>query len=155
MSELQTDAATSARMGRVRQRDTLPELAVRRAVRELGIRFRVQNRDLPGSPDLANRRRRFAVLVHGCFWHRHRGCCAATTPKRNRAFWEQKFAANQARDRRVVRQLRLLGFRVMVIWECETKDERALSRRVRAFFGRVQDAPNAKSPRTGHACGME
>jgi DNA mismatch endonuclease (patch repair protein) len=107
-------------MGRVRQKATLPELLVRSALAELGQRYRLQNRDLPGSPDLANRRARWAIFVHGCFWHRH-GCSATTTPTRNRDFWEAKFARNVARDARAIAALEELGYRVIVIWECETK----------------------------------
>ena len=117
---LRVDDATSARMARTRQSGTAPELVVRQALRQLGHRYRVANRDLPGSPDLANRRRRWAIFVHGCFWHRH-GCKATTTPSNNREFWEAKFARNEARDARVARELRAEGFVVIVVWECDTK----------------------------------
>jgi DNA mismatch endonuclease (patch repair protein) len=117
---LQVDDATSARMAGVRQKGTRPELLVGRLLRTLGRRYRLSNRDLPGSPDFANRRARWALFVQGCFWHRH-GCSATTTPTRNRAFWEAKFARNLARDARSSLALRALGYRVIVIWECETK----------------------------------
>lgn len=116
-----TDAATSRRMADVRQKDTTPELAVRRALTLLGLRYRVRNRDLPGSPDIANRSGRWAVFVHGCFWHRHPGCVRTTMPKRNRALWIKKFEGNVMRDVRAIAALRKLGFRVITIWECETK----------------------------------
>lgn len=119
---LLTDPETSARLGRVRQKGTRSELEVRRLLRGLGHHFRVNNRNLPGSPDIANRRRAWAIFVHGCFWHRHPGCRRATTPKRNRAFWEAKFATNQERDRRVVAALRALGFRTITVWECEVDE---------------------------------
>ena len=96
---LTTTRAISARMGRVRQRGTSPELAARRIVYALGLRYTLNNRDLPGSPDLANRSRRFVIFVHGCFWHRHADCVRASTPKRNRTFWRNKFAHNERRDR--------------------------------------------------------
>jgi DNA mismatch endonuclease (patch repair protein) len=117
---LLVDDATSARMALVRQRGTAPELVVRGLLTALGHRFRLRNRDLPGSPDIANRRQRWAVFVHGCFWHRH-GCKATTTPGNNRAFWEAKFERNVARDRRTQGELEALGYRVLVVWECETK----------------------------------
>jgi len=82
----------------------------------------VHNRDLPGSPDIANRARKWAVFVHGCFWHRHVGCKRTTTPTRNRSFWIEKFRANIARDARVQAVLRSEGYRVIVVWECETED---------------------------------
>jgi len=131
-----TDAATSRRMADVRQRDTTPELAVRRALTMLGLRYRVRNRDLPGSPDIANRTRKWAVFVHGCFWHRHPGCVRSTTPKRNRAFWKKKFEANVERDARAVAALRERGFRVVTVWECETEvDPARLVRLLRHCFG--------------------
>jgi DNA mismatch endonuclease (patch repair protein) len=117
---LQLDRKTSSRMARIRQMDTAAELTVRRILTALGYRYRVRNRDLPGSPDIANRRHGWAVFVHGCFWHRHRKCLRTTTPKRNRSFWEEKFAANIRRDRRVQRELRNLGITSLVVWECET-----------------------------------
>jgi DNA mismatch endonuclease (patch repair protein) len=117
---LQVDDATSARMAGVRQKATQPELLVASLLRRLGQRYRLNNRDLDGSPDFANRRGRWALFVHGCFWHRH-GCSATTTPTRNREFWEAKFARNLARDARCAEALRAAGYRVIVIWECETK----------------------------------
>jgi DNA mismatch endonuclease (patch repair protein) len=110
-------------MRRQRQKDTQPEILVRRALHRLGHRFRVQNRDLPGSPDAANRKRRWAVFVHGCYWHAHEGCPRHTIPKRNRAFWLEKFRANRARDERAAAELREQGYRVFTIWECEVGGE--------------------------------
>lgn len=122
------DEVTSRRFGSFPRRDTTPELLVRRALHGAGIRFRVHNRDLPGSPDLANRRARWVVFVHGCYWHHHEGCPRATVPKRNREFWSAKFAANRERDARVARRLEDLGFLVVQIWECETQRPAALAR---------------------------
>ncbi len=116
---LVTDVATSRRLSRVRQHGTAPELAVRQALRALGIRYRLQNRDLPGTPDLANRRARWAIFVHGCFWHHHEGCKLATIPKRNRVFWVEKFRSNRLRDERTEKELVASGFRVIVVWQCE------------------------------------
>ena len=131
---LKVDAATSARLALIRQHGTAAELAVRRLATALGLRYRVRNRDLPGSPDLANRARRWAVFVHGCYWHSHEGCVRATVPKRNRAFWRGKFAANRARDLRALAALRGMGYATAVVWECElTRPElvrRRLERRI-------------------------
>lgn len=135
------DQATSRRMAGVRTRDTSPEMLVRSAVNRAGLRFRVNNRDLPGSPDVANRVRHWAIFVHGCYWHRHAGCSRATTPKRNAVFWRAKFAANVERDARSIRRLRALGFRVATIWECVAADPTKLGRAVEAFATKVeQDA---------------
>ncbi len=124
-------------MAGVRQHDTSPEQAVRRLLRRLGHAYRTSNRDLPGSPDAANRSRRWAVFVHGCFWHRHAGCPRTTTPKRNRAFWEEKFVSNQRRDERSLAALRRLGFRVAVVWECQVEERPdAVTRRLEKLLGR-------------------
>ena len=129
------DEATSERMAGIRQKDTAAELVVRKGLHELGHRYRVRNRDLPGSPDVANRSRRWAVFVHGCYWHRHEGCRRTTTPKRNRDFWQAKFDANVKRDRRVQRELRDLGYRVVVVWECGTADPVELAHRMAQVVG--------------------
>src|SRR5262245_16648915 len=106
-------------MGRVRQKRTSPEQAVARFLQARGLRFRYNVRGLPGTPDLANKRRRFAIFVHGCFWHRHKRCRKASTPSTNRAFWLAKFSANLRRDRLRAAQLRRLGYQVIIVWECE------------------------------------
>ena len=134
---LLVDAETSARLARIRQKDTAAEQAVRRVLHQLGLRFRIRNRDLPGAPDAANRTRRWVVFVHGCFWHSHTGCYRATVPKRNREFWVTKFADNRARDMRVLRALRRRGYRALVVWECELDDVEKLSHRLRTFAKRV------------------
>lgn len=127
-----TTVAISVRMGQVRHQGTSAELAVRQMARLVGLRFTVKNRDLPGSPDLANRLRRVAVFVHGCFWHRHRNCTRTTTPKSNRSFWEAKFRRNQERDRAAIRLLRKRGFATAVVWECEIgRTDRIVRRLVR------------------------
>jgi DNA mismatch endonuclease (patch repair protein) len=127
---LELDPATSARLGRIPQRDTKPELLVRRIAAASGLHFRVKNRDLPGSPDLANRTRRWAVFVHGCYWHSHENCVLATVPKRNRSFWVNKFEQNRERDARAVAALRSHHFRVVTIWQCELKNLERIARRL-------------------------
>lgn len=129
-------------LGRVRQKRTAPEEAVARVLRDLGIAYRRNVKTLPGSPDFANARRRFAIFVDGCFWHHHTGCRRATIPNNNRAFWEAKFAANRARDASAIRALRRRGFRVIVIWECELDGVRArLARRLTAASERPAAPP--------------
>ncbi len=129
-----TDLRTSQRLARVRQHGTGPELAVRQVVSGLGHRYTVSNRNLPCSPDLANRSRGWAILVHGCFWHRHAGCRLATTPRRNRAFWVDKFDANRRRDGRVARALRSGGFRVATVWQCQLVNPDRLALRLKRFL---------------------
>ncbi len=105
-------------MSRIRGRDTGPEIAVRSRLHRLGFRFRLQVKDLPGHPDIVLPRHRAVVLVHGCFWHRHRGCKFAYTPKSRKRFWLAKFQANIRRDRSVLKELQRLGWRTLVVWEC-------------------------------------
>ncbi len=113
------DAARSALMGRVRQRGTKPETEVATALRSLGASYRSNVKTLPGSPDFANKSKKWAVFVHGCFWHRHTGCHRATTPTNNREFWLEKFATNRRRDAKSIRALRAMGYRVVIVWECD------------------------------------
>ena len=120
----------SVRMSRQRRKDTSPELEVRGALRSLGHSYRVSVRGLPGSPDIANKKRGWAIFVHGCFWHHHPGCRHATLPKKNREWWRDKFERNSARDARKLEELRALGFDVLVIWECETRDTCLLRRKL-------------------------
>ncbi len=127
---LRTDAVTSARMGRIRRSGTEPEMTIRRAVATLGVRYTVKNRDLPGSPDLANRSRRWAIFVHGCYWHRHAGCEKATTPRTNTEFWLNKFSSNVARDEAARIELERRGYRVLTFWQCELRADRGVNGRL-------------------------
>src|ERR1051326_581599 len=128
------DPVRSALMGRVRARNSVPEMIVRRTAHRLGYRFRLHTRDLPGTPDLVFPRLRKIILVHGCFWHRHRGCPRNTSPKTRAAFWAAKFAENRKRDARVTRKLTALGWDVFVVWECKTFDSAELRHLVGAFL---------------------
>lgn len=134
------DALRSRIMRSVRRERTAPEVAVARFLSSRGIRFRTNVRSLPGSPDIANKGRRFAVYVHGCFWHRHAGCKYATTPKTNAAFWSLKFAQNVDRDRRKRRALCALGYEVAVIWQCEVETEARMESRLRNILKRATAA---------------
>lgn len=124
-----TDPERSNLMRRVRQRGTKAEDDVAGVLCALDIRFRRNVRTLPGSPDFANKSRKWALFVNGCFWHHHAGCTRATTPTRNRAFWRAKFEANVKRDRSKTGLLRRMGFSVLTVWECETRDKARLMRR--------------------------
>lgn len=123
-------------MSKVRGKDTKPEIVVRQVAHSLAYRFRLHRRDLPGSPDLVFPRLLKVLFVHGCFWHRHKGCSKASSPKTRAEFWRNKFTANQLRDRRNMRKLRALGWAVEVVWECETHDLVALQRKIGLFLGR-------------------
>lgn len=106
-------------MSKVRSRDTKPEWILRCGLHRLGFRYRLNNSRLPGSPDLVLSKYHAAVFVHGCYWHRHPECKDASTPKSNSDFWKRKFDENVERDRRILREIENLGWRVLVVWECE------------------------------------
>ena len=120
-------------MSGIRGRDTKPELAVRRHLHASGLRYRLHVRDLPGRPDIVLPRHRIVVFVHGCFWHRHRGCRFAYTPKSRAEFWLPKLEGNAQRDARDQHRLRELGWRTEVVWECEVTTVRLaeLERQIR------------------------
>lgn len=121
-------------MRSVRQKNTRPELSVRRFVHALGFRFRLHRRDLPGSPDLVLPRLRKVIFVHGCFWHRHEGCRRTTSPKTHTDFWNAKFARNIERDASAVAALGRQGWKVLTIWECEAANPKKLSHLLKIFL---------------------
>lgn len=121
------------RMGRIRQRDTAPELVVRRFLSSRGIHYRVCPPTTPGRPDLANKSARWALFVHGCFWHGHPGCVLARLPKSNVSFWTKKIDDNRARDARKERELERLGYHVYTVWQCELEDSARLERLARTL----------------------
>ena len=121
-------------MSRIRGRDTVPEIVVRRAAHRLGFRFRLCPDNLPGRPDIVFPRHQAVIFVHGCFWHRHEGCRYAYKPKSRVRFWTAKFRDNVARDLRNDAALRALGWRVLVIWECETRNRTDVEERLLDYF---------------------
>nr|WP_276325698.1 DNA mismatch endonuclease Vsr [Mesorhizobium ciceri] len=121
-----SSSSRSLMMSKVRSRDTVPEIRVRKLAHELGFRFRVHRRDLPGTPDLVFPRYKIAIFVHGCFWHRHPGCDRTSTPSTNIDFWLAKFERNQLRDAQAITSLESMGWQVHVIWECDTRTESRL-----------------------------
>jgi DNA mismatch endonuclease (patch repair protein) len=123
------DARTRSRMmSAIKGKDSLPEILVRRHLFRGGLRFRLHVKGLPGRPDIVLRRFGAIVFVHGCFWHRHPHCRFATTPDTRQEFWLEKFKANVARDTAQMAQLEKLGWKVHVIWECESRDSARLDR---------------------------
>ena len=116
----------SAVMAKIKGKDTGPELRVRKAAHALGLRFRLHRSDLPGKPDLVFPKFRLALFVHGCFWHQHAGCRRASMPKSRTDYWEAKLRRNVERDALNASALKLMGWRSVVIWECETQDTKNL-----------------------------
>lgn len=114
----------SAIMAQVKSRNTSPEKTVRSLLHRLGFRFRLHRADLPGTPDITLPRYRAVIFVNGCFWHQHRGCSHAARPASNRRYWNDKLDRNVARDAMNIRLLRKLGWKVLVVWECQTTEKK-------------------------------
>jgi DNA mismatch endonuclease, patch repair protein len=127
-------ALTSYRMSRVRTRNTSPELIVRKVAHAHGFRFRLHRRDLAGTPDIVFPKYRSLIFVNGCFWHRHPGCRRASTPSTRTSYWLARFDRNVRRDAIVQRRLKSEGWRVLVLWECQTRDVPTLKRRIVKFL---------------------
>lgn len=129
----ETPAARSAIMRAVRSRDTGPERIVRGMLRAFAPGYRLQRRDIPGRPDIAYVGAKRAIFVNGCFWHGHECARGARAPKTNADYWRAKIARNKARDALALEALAAIGWRALVVWECELKDRDALAFRLRAF----------------------
>lgn len=129
-------ARRSENMRRIRSKGMKPELVVRSLIHGMGYRFRLHARELPGKPDVVRRRQKQAIFVHGCFWHLHPKvtCLDARLPRSNTDYWHAKLRKNVARDRAAIAQLKKQGWRVLVIWECDTKDAAKLATRLEAFL---------------------
>lgn len=121
-------------MSRVRSRDTAPEKAVRSLIHQMGFRYRLYKRGLPGSPDIVLTRHKKVVFVHGCFWHQHKGCPSAAKPKSNQEFWNAKLDENVRRDRSNQGALNQSGWESLVVWECELTDHDSLIGKLKIFL---------------------
>jgi DNA mismatch endonuclease, patch repair protein len=127
MNDRLTSEKRSWNMSRIRSKDTKPELTVRSILHRMGFRFRLNRKDLPGTPDIVFPKYRTALFVHGCYWHRHPRCSNATTPTMNAVFWKQKFTENVLRDHRNQTALKEMGWIVGVIWECQIRRDPVLA----------------------------
>ena len=124
----------SANMRAIRSTDTIPEMTVRKLAHGLGYRFRLHRRNLPGNPDLVFPSRRKVIFVHGCFWHSHSGCKIAHRPKTNLDYWTPKLERNRSRDIRNLERLSALGWKVLVVWECQMSNEPRLRTQLAKFL---------------------
>ena len=122
-----TPEQRSRNMARIRGRDTKPEMELRSALHRMGLRFRVCRRDLPGRPDIVFPRQKLAVQVRGCFWHQHVGCPAGRLPASRLEYWRPKLEGNVRRDAEKDGALVALGWRLLVVWECELKGTKAVA----------------------------
>ncbi len=127
MSDVVSRETRSRMMSGIRGKDTKPELIVRKALFAAGFRFRLHRRDLPGVPDVVLPGKRVAIFVHGCFWHMHAGCKNAKLPSGRQDFWKEKLGRNVERDKENINALVMLGWRVLVVWECATRGKGAES----------------------------
>lgn len=142
MADKITKEHRSWNMSRIRSGDTKPEKLVRTLLHRVGYRFRIRVNTLPGRPDIVLPKYRTAIFVHGCFWHRHAECRYAYTPKSRTNFWGEKFKATVERDRKKSDELRSVGWRVIVVWECELKkNAQAVINKIREELKGEQDAP--------------
>jgi len=135
MVDVLTPIQRSFNMSRIRNRDTRPEIIVRSIVHRMGFRYRLHKSDLPGKPDLVLVRHGKIINVHGCFFHMHACKYGKVVPATNVDFWSTKRLSNVERDSRNLRSLRKAGWKVMTVWECETKDVTTLTKRINRFLG--------------------
>lgn len=142
MPDTLTPEQRSERMSRVRGKDTKPEILVRRLVHGMGYRYRLHRNNLPGKPDLVFGPRKKVIFIHGCYWHRHEGCKLARLPKSRLDFWLPKLEGNKARDETKQRELSAMGWKYLVIWECEiqTHNLSLLKNKIRMFLEGVEDS---------------
>lgn len=136
--------ARSALMGRIRSKNSTPELLLRSELHRLGLRFRIHRKELPGTPDVVFVSARIAIFVHGCFWHQHSKCKLASSPRSNVDYWEKKLERNVRRDAEAINSLRNLGWEVLVVWECETRDKVQFKNVVEGIQARVHERKNTK-----------
>lgn len=134
MADTLSPQERSKRMSLIRGTGSAPEMKLRRLVHGIGFRYRLHVKELPGKPDLVFPSRRAVIFMHGCFWHRHKGCKLARLPKSKLDFWKPKLEENRKRDLRNQRRLRDLGWRVLVVWECQMVDADRVSALVREFL---------------------
>lgn len=127
MADLVSPEVRSQMMAGIKGKNSAPELLVRKVLFAAGFRFRLHQRDLPGTPDIVLPSRKTAIFVHGCFWHMHTGCKYAKTPSTRREFWRAKLDANVKRDQQAVDKLVEMGWRVLIVWECATRQADAAS----------------------------
>jgi len=133
-----TKKERSKRMSLIRGTGSAPEMKLRRLVHRMGFRYRLHVKELPGKPDLVFPSRRAVIFMHGCFWHRHRGCKLARLPKSKLEFWKPKLEANRKRDIKNQRRLKASGWRVLVVWECELMDTDRVSGIVRELLEKME-----------------
>ena len=152
MSDILTPTQRHSCMSKIRGKDTKPEIRVRKGLHRRGFRFRLQDRRLPGRPDITLPKYGVAIMVNGCFWHGHKGCRYATKPRTNPEFWETKIERNRHRDEVTTAHLEALGWTVITVWECELRGKAAAEARIEALAEDIRKAGEMKlqQKRTRH-----
>ena len=121
-------------MSRIPRKNTIPEIKVRKLIHSLGYRFRLHDKNLPGKPDIILPKHHKIIFVHGCFWHGHPNCKKSKRPSTNRVFWNNKLDKNIARDNKIIKDLKYEGWKPFIVWECETKNQIALEKKLDDFL---------------------
>ena len=150
MSDILTPTQRHSCMSKIRGKDTKPEIRVRKGLHARGFRFRLQDRKLPGRPDITLPKYGVAIMVNGCFWHGHKGCRYATKPRTNPEFWEAKIARNRHRDEVTTAHLEALGWTVITVWECELRGKAASEARIEALAEEIRKAGEMKLQQERH-----
>ena len=125
-------------MSKIRSKDTRPERVLRSALHRLGFRFRIHRKDLPGKPDIVLPKYRTVIFIHGCYWHYHKDCREGRIPSTNSAFWKDKLEKNVAKDERHRAALAALGWRVLVVWECEMNTRAKFTKKIESLISEIQ-----------------
>ncbi|MCC6329381.1 MAG: DNA mismatch endonuclease Vsr [Acidobacteria bacterium] len=139
LSDTVSKEQRSRNMSCIRSRNTQPETVVRSLLHNLGYRFRLHVKTLPGKPDIVLPKFKSAIFVHGCFWHRHTGCKRCTTPRSNREYWIPKLTGNAERDKDHIKSLKRLGWKVLIVWECDVKNVQRVRKALLKFLDRKSD----------------
>ena len=134
MTDVLTKEQRSFNMSRIRAKDTKPEIIVRSIVHQLGYRYSLHKRNLPGQPDIVLARHKKIIFIHGCFWHMHKCRYGKVIPQTRKKFWQTKRLDNVARDRKNIKQLKRSGWQVLIVWECQTKNIPTLTRKLKTFL---------------------
>ena len=133
-----TKEKRSQNMAQIRSKDTEPEIKVRKTLAELGWKYRLHSRNLPGQPDVIISKIKTAIFINGCFWHQHKGCKRCTVPKSNIKYWSKKLERNIQKQKQNIKDLERLGWETSVIWECQTKDKNTLNKILRRAFEKTR-----------------
>lgn len=133
MDHLTTDRR-SENMSKIKSKDTKPEKVVRKILSVMGLKYRLHSKKLPGKPDIVIASKKTAVFINGCFWHQHENCKRKSTPKTNAEYWKPKLANNVAKQKKDIQEIKKLGLKPWIIWECQTADRESLAKRIRRIF---------------------